>query len=73
MSSLAHALFGLGSGGSRMGVVGDVDVFRRDPGTGEQALVSTTRPCFFCGEPLEGLVLTDRGGHRIHAKCRRNP
>jgi hypothetical protein len=50
----------------------DVDVFKRNPDTGAQVLVSTTRPCYECGQPLVGLVVQVPGSDfQAHATCRR--
>lgn len=48
-----------------------VDVFRRDPDTGEQTLVSTTRPCCECGYPLDGLVVPVGDEAQAHPHCLR--
>jgi hypothetical protein len=56
--------------GQRMRLVGHVDLFKRDPDTGQQALVSTTRPCVECGQPLEGMVVPVGQDQQAHARCR---
>jgi hypothetical protein len=48
-----------------------VELFKRDEITGAQVLVSTTRPCRECGEPVEGLVVPD-GESFVHPECRTN-
>lgn len=54
----------------RLGV--HYDVLKRDPNTGEQIVVATTRPCVMCGEPLEtGIVLPAGGDAQVHAACAR--
>jgi hypothetical protein len=53
-------------------IVGHVDVFKRDEDSGEKVLISTTRPCYECGQPLEGVVVPVGGEHQAHANCRRS-
>jgi len=43
------------------------DVFARDA-SGRQVLVSTSRPCAECGQPLTGPVV-QRADKRIHLRC----
>ena len=54
----------------RVRVGAHVDLFKRDPDTGEQVLVSTTRPCCECGFPLEGVIVPVGKEAQAHAKCR---
>lgn len=53
-----------------MSLRADVDLLKRDPETGQQVVVSTTRPCPGCGEPLVGLIVADSAGVRECATCR---
>ncbi len=53
----------------------DVDVFYKDPSdpSAPQVLISTTRPCYECGKPLEGMTVPVPGSDfQAHASCRRN-
>jgi hypothetical protein len=48
------------------------ELFYRNPETGEQILVHTSRPCPVCHKPLDetkGLIIP-LGDKRIHAECR---
>lgn len=46
-----------------------VDLFKRGE-DGQQVLVSTTRPCVECGQPLVGTVVPAGPEQQAHAKCR---
>lgn len=45
-----------------------VDVFKRIPRRDEHVLVSTTRPCPRCGNPLTGLVMPYLDV-QVHVRC----
>lgn len=56
-------------------VTGHAELFKRDEHSGRMMLVSTTRPCEICGQPLEGLVIPkwearEEGQSLVHEKCR---
>jgi myo-inositol-hexaphosphate 3-phosphohydrolase len=57
-------------------VSGHVELYKRDPDTNALRLISTSRPCEVCGQPLEGLVIPksearDERQDLVHASCRR--
>jgi hypothetical protein len=45
------------------------DLYRDDPTSGQRILVSTSRACHVCGQPLTGPVVPAGGDRQVHVTC----